>query len=61
MYHLDMSVWAYEKLAQTKWGVIAIEWRDVPCWYKPKNAARLPYVSFWPLLPLGSAFVGACL
>jgi hypothetical protein len=45
MYHLDMSVWAFEKLAQTKWGVIAIESRDVPCWYKPKTAARLPYVS----------------
>ena len=32
MYHLDLSVWAFEKLAQTKWGVIGVEWRDVPCW-----------------------------
>lgn len=45
MYHLDLSVWAFEKLAQVKWGVIAVSWRDVPCWYKPKNAAKLPWVS----------------
>jgi hypothetical protein len=43
MYHLDLSHWAFEKLAQTKWGVIAVSWRDVPCWYKPKNAAKLPW------------------
>ena len=42
MYHLDMSQWAFEKLAQNKWGVIAVSWRDVPCWYKPKNPARVP-------------------
>ena len=42
MYHLDLSLWAFEKLAQTKWGVIAVSWRDVPCWYKPKNPARVP-------------------
>jgi hypothetical protein len=43
MYHLDMSVWAFERLAEKKWGVIGISWRDVPCWYKPKNAAKQPW------------------
>jgi hypothetical protein len=42
MYHLDMSVWAYEKLAERKWGVIAVSWRDVPCWYRPKSPAKAP-------------------
>lgn len=45
MYHLDLSVWAYEKLAEKKWGVIGISQRDVPCWYKPKNAAKQPWWS----------------
>jgi len=43
MYHLDLSVWAYERLAQKKWGVIGISWRDVPCWHKPKNQAKAPW------------------
>eukprot|EP00775_Hariotina_reticulata_P005952 gene5952-6191_t len=43
MYHLDMSVWAYEKLGSKKWGVIGVSWRDVPCWYKPKAKARVPW------------------
>lgn len=42
IYHLDLSVWAYERLANKKWGVIGVAWRDVPCWYKPKKQARLP-------------------
>ncbi len=41
-YHLDLSTWAFERLAQKKWGVIAVSWRDVPCWHKPKNVARVP-------------------
>ncbi|KAI8469892.1 MAG: RlpA-like double-psi beta-barrel-protein domain-containing protein-containing protein [Monoraphidium minutum] len=45
MYHLDLSVWAFEKLSQTKWGVIGVTWRDVPCWYKPKNMAKVPWWS----------------
>lgn len=59
MYHLDLSVWAYEKLASTKWGVIGVEWRDVPCWYKPKNAATVPSWSrrspdnWWEKAPWG--------
>jgi len=42
MYHLDLSVWAFEKLADTKWGVIGTQWRDVPCWQKPTKPATLP-------------------
>jgi hypothetical protein len=30
------------QLASKKWGVIGVEWRDVPCWYKPKTIAKLP-------------------
>ncbi|WIA16123.1 hypothetical protein OEZ85_012842 [Tetradesmus obliquus] len=43
MYHIDLSVWAYEKLAGKQWGVIGVAWRDVPCWYRPKNKARVPW------------------
>lgn len=43
MYHMDMSIYAFEKLADTKWGVIATEWRDVPCWYKPNKRAKNPW------------------
>jgi hypothetical protein len=42
MYHLDMSIWAFEKLADTKLGVIGVQWRDVPCWQRPTKAARVP-------------------
>jgi expansin (peptidoglycan-binding protein) len=48
MYHLDLSIWAFERLAQTKWGVIAVKWRDVPCWHRPKTPARLPSVRSSP-------------
>jgi hypothetical protein len=30
------------QLADKKWGVIGVAWRDVPCWYKPKKQARIP-------------------
>jgi hypothetical protein len=43
MYHLDLSLWAYEKLADVKWGVIAVEWRDVSCTYKPQKQAYKPW------------------
>ncbi|KAF8065858.1 EXPA32 [Scenedesmus sp. PABB004] len=43
MYHLDMSLWAFEKLADTKYGVIAIEWRNVPCTFRPAKVARNPF------------------
>jgi hypothetical protein len=29
-------------LAAKKWGVIGVQWRDVPCWYKPRKPAKLP-------------------
>lgn len=38
----DMSLWAFEKLASTSMGVIAIEHREVPCYYKPNKPARNP-------------------
>lgn len=31
-----------EKLADVKWGVIALEWRDVDCNHKPRIAAKRP-------------------
>jgi hypothetical protein len=43
MYHFDLSLWAFEKLADTKLGVIAVEWRDVPCGNKPNKPAKNPW------------------
>jgi hypothetical protein len=40
---MDLSLWAFEKLADTKWGVIALEWRDVSCSYRPAKAAKRPW------------------
>ncbi|PNH07993.1 Expansin-A1 [Tetrabaena socialis] len=34
------SVWAFEKLAETKWGVIPLRYRPVPCDYKPGRQAK---------------------
>ncbi|KXZ51940.1 hypothetical protein GPECTOR_11g65 [Gonium pectorale] len=42
MYHLDLSTWAFEKLADRKWGVIGLQVRPVPCWQRPGRAAFLP-------------------
>jgi len=39
--HCSLSVWAYEKLAPKKWGVIGIEHRPVACGYKPRNIAKV--------------------
>jgi hypothetical protein len=39
----DLSLWSFEKLADTKYGVIAIEWRDVPCNYRPVKRAKNPF------------------
>ncbi|GAB4814157.1 hypothetical protein N2152v2_001203 [Parachlorella kessleri] len=42
--HFDLSIWAFEKLAETKWGVIPLEFRPVSCDYKPsKPAPELAY------------------
>lgn len=43
MYHLDLSIWAFEKLADTKWGVIKTQSRDVSCNTRPRIAARKPW------------------
>lgn len=34
-----MSVWAFEKLTDKKWGVIGIKYRRVPCEHKPEKQA----------------------
>eukprot|EP00955_Chlamydomonas_euryale_P053461 355515-Chlamydomonas_euryale.AAC.5 len=39
MYHMDLSVWAFEKLADRKWGVMGIKFRWVPCDYSPDRQA----------------------
>ncbi|GLI71000.1 hypothetical protein VaNZ11_016116 [Volvox africanus] len=42
MSHFDVSVFAFEKLADVKWGVIGIKYRRVPCDYKPTKRAQIP-------------------
>lgn len=46
MYHMDLSVWAFEKLADVKWGVMAIKFRPVDCgavkWQNNKAYAPKP-------------------
>ncbi|GLC48571.1 hypothetical protein PLESTB_000112400 [Pleodorina starrii] len=37
---MDMSIWAFEKLAERRWGVIPLRYRPVPCDYKPDRVAR---------------------
>ncbi|PRW39389.1 formate nitrite transporter [Chlorella sorokiniana] len=37
--HFDMSIWAFEKLADVAQGVAAIQFRRVPCSYTPSNPA----------------------
>eukprot|EP01025_Chloroclados_australasicus_P058357 TRINITY_DN731_c0_g4_i1.p1 TRINITY_DN731_c0_g4~~TRINITY_DN731_c0_g4_i1.p1 ORF type:complete len:456 (+),score=31.35 TRINITY_DN731_c0_g4_i1:82-1368(+) len=39
MDHLDLSVWAFEKLADTKWGVLGLQYREVSCDYQPYKQA----------------------
>ncbi|GMH41450.1 hypothetical protein BSKO_09360 [Bryopsis sp. KO-2023] len=39
MDHFDLSVWAFEKLADAKWGVIGLKYRPVSCDYVPPNPA----------------------
>eukprot|EP00775_Hariotina_reticulata_P005109 gene5109-5349_t len=41
-YHFDISSWTFEKLAERKYGVIGIRYREVPCDYCPDNEAQLP-------------------
>eukprot|EP00983_Pelagomonas_calceolata_P119664 1160628-Pelagomonas_calceolata.AAC.4 len=35
--HLDLSKWAFEKLAELRWGVIKLEYRAVPCDHQPEK------------------------
>ncbi|KAL6761931.1 RlpA-like double-psi beta-barrel-protein domain-containing protein-containing protein [Haematococcus lacustris] len=42
MYHLDISTYAFEKLADKKWGVIPMKYRQVPCGYVPNKVASVP-------------------
>ncbi|GAB4813330.1 hypothetical protein N2152v2_000376 [Parachlorella kessleri] len=37
--HFDISIWAFEKLANTKFGVMGIKYRRVPCSYQPQSPA----------------------
>lgn len=39
MDHFDLSVWTFEKLSERRWGVIGLQYREVPCDYKPENEA----------------------
>lgn len=39
---MDLSYWAYAKLADTKWGVIATSWQNVECGHQPTKRAVLP-------------------
>lgn len=40
--HLDLSIWAFEKLADIKLGVIPLRYRAVPCDFTPSNLAKTP-------------------
>ena len=40
--HMDISLWAFEKLADLKWGIIPTLWRKVPCDYIPLIPAAAP-------------------
>eukprot|EP01025_Chloroclados_australasicus_P038270 TRINITY_DN392_c0_g1_i1.p2 TRINITY_DN392_c0_g1~~TRINITY_DN392_c0_g1_i1.p2 ORF type:complete len:406 (-),score=57.98 TRINITY_DN392_c0_g1_i1:1727-2944(-) len=42
MNHFDLSVWAFEKLAEHRWGVIGLKYRQVPCDFQPSNPAPVP-------------------
>lgn len=42
MYHLDISTYAFEKLADKKWGVIGLKVRRVSCLTRPWRQALPP-------------------
>jgi len=42
MDHFDISVHAFEKLADMKWGVIGLKYRPVSCDHQPANPAPVP-------------------
>lgn len=55
MDHLDLSIWAFEKLANMRWGVIGIKYRPVPCTYTPPNVAPPPSNTFPGIPPPSGA------
>eukprot|EP01026_Neomeris_dumetosa_P042068 TRINITY_DN3496_c0_g1_i13.p1 TRINITY_DN3496_c0_g1~~TRINITY_DN3496_c0_g1_i13.p1 ORF type:complete len:299 (-),score=29.97 TRINITY_DN3496_c0_g1_i13:914-1750(-) len=48
MDHLDLSIWAFEKLAEPRWGVIGLSYREVPCDHQPQKQAAQPIEPFPP-------------
>eukprot|EP01023_Acetabularia_acetabulum_P024986 TRINITY_DN239_c0_g1_i1.p4 TRINITY_DN239_c0_g1~~TRINITY_DN239_c0_g1_i1.p4 ORF type:complete len:198 (+),score=41.82 TRINITY_DN239_c0_g1_i1:172-765(+) len=42
MEHLDLSIWAFEKLSEHRWGVIGIKYRQVTCSHQPSKKASIP-------------------
>ncbi|CAG9467265.1 unnamed protein product [Pedinophyceae sp. YPF-701] len=42
MPHIDLSEYAFEKLAGKEWGVMGILFREVPCDHRPENPAPKP-------------------
>ncbi|KAL6766931.1 hypothetical protein ACKKBG_A37945 [Auxenochlorella protothecoides x Auxenochlorella symbiontica] len=39
MTHFDLSIWAYERLSDVKWGVMGIQYQEVPCTKAADNPA----------------------
>eukprot|EP01025_Chloroclados_australasicus_P009372 TRINITY_DN1359_c0_g1_i1.p1 TRINITY_DN1359_c0_g1~~TRINITY_DN1359_c0_g1_i1.p1 ORF type:complete len:446 (-),score=39.41 TRINITY_DN1359_c0_g1_i1:1167-2372(-) len=59
MNHFDLSAWAFEKLAEHRWGVIGLKYRQVACDYQPTNVAQVPPEGpFWGEAP--EAYGQAC-
>lgn len=53
--HLDLSIWAFEKLASTRWGVIGLKYRAVPCTDVPaKPAPKVQNPTRGPEAPAGN-------
>eukprot|EP01024_Parvocaulis_polyphysoides_P066410 TRINITY_DN7801_c0_g1_i1.p1 TRINITY_DN7801_c0_g1~~TRINITY_DN7801_c0_g1_i1.p1 ORF type:complete len:421 (-),score=52.50 TRINITY_DN7801_c0_g1_i1:270-1532(-) len=48
MDHLDLSVWTFEKLADTKWGVLGLQYQAVSCDHQPYKKAPEPEQIFDP-------------
>lgn len=48
MDHFDMSVWAFQKLTDMKWGVIPIQYQRVDCSKQLDNKAYLNYDQMFP-------------
>eukprot|EP01025_Chloroclados_australasicus_P068414 TRINITY_DN94_c0_g1_i4.p4 TRINITY_DN94_c0_g1~~TRINITY_DN94_c0_g1_i4.p4 ORF type:complete len:192 (+),score=8.79 TRINITY_DN94_c0_g1_i4:235-810(+) len=51
MDHFDLSVWAFEKLTELRWGVLGLLYRPVPCNYRPEQKAYTRGEPFWGQQP----------